>query len=209
MKQCRICFEHKPRMEMKKRKTSKDGLTTLCLACNREQEYQRIHGYPRPERLNIYKEIDGVKFKRCYRCSEYKTYDNFNKCQMVPSNTLHNCIPCSREVKKEIRESDPERARRYNRESAKKNYKKARVRCLAYSRSEKGKRTRQAYKEKNNDRIMRNAKEKSKQRVIDLADHYVRSTMASRSIIKGSEFPPEFVDAYRELMKLNRAIKEN
>ena len=41
-----------------------------------------------------------------------------------------------------------------------------------------------------------------------LSDGFVRRIMAQRMAIKGSELPQVLVDAYRELMKLKRAINE-
>lgn len=44
--------------------------------------------------------------------------------------------------------------------------------------------------------------------VAELGDGFVRRVMAQRMAIKGSELPQVLVDAYRELMKLKRAINE-
>jgi len=52
-------------------------------------------------------------------------------------------------------------------------------------------------------------KTRTKLERVNLGDGYVRNTLASRSPMKGSEFPQEMVETYRELMKLRKFMKEN
>ena len=51
-------------------------------------------------------------------------------------------------------------------------------------------------------------KARNKRDAETLSDGFVRRIMAQRMAIKGSELPQVLVDAYRELMKLKRAINE-
>lgn len=51
-------------------------------------------------------------------------------------------------------------------------------------------------------------KARNKRDAETLSDGFVRRIMAQRTIMKGSDLPQGLVDAYRELMKLKRAINE-
>lgn len=50
--------------------------------------------------------------------------------------------------------------------------------------------------------------ERNRLDAVTLSDGFVRRIMAQRTSMKGSELPQSLVDAYRELMKLKRAINE-
>ena len=52
-------------------------------------------------------------------------------------------------------------------------------------------------------------KDKAKRRRDDLEDGYIRKLLRKRSRLKGSEFPQELVDVHREVIRIQRFIKEN
>ncbi len=86
---------------MKKRADRPNGVDTLCKPCRREKEYFKIHGVERPkDLLVVFKLIAGIKHKRCPTCSEYKTYDNFNKAKTMPEGIDANCISCRSTLRK-------------------------------------------------------------------------------------------------------------
>ena len=51
-------------------------------------------------------------------------------------------------------------------------------------------------------------KTRNKRDAETLSDGFVRRIMAQRTSMKGSDLPQGLVDAYRELMRLKRAINE-
>ena len=161
-RKCRVCLEHKPLSQMKKRPNRPDGVNNLCKACRREQDYFYNHGVERPKSLDVYKLIAGVEHKRCPTCSEYKTYDNFYKHTEKGKGLSAKCKPCYCQAK---------------------NY---------YG---------EEYKARYRDRY--------KRRSDDLEDKYVRKLLCRRSKLKMSEFPQELVDVKREVIRIQRFIKEN
>ena len=52
-------------------------------------------------------------------------------------------------------------------------------------------------------------KDRAKRRRDDLEDGYIRKLLRKRSRLKGSEFPQELVDVHREVIRIQRFIKEN
>ena len=214
---CRVCLEHKPLSQMKKRADRPNGVDTLCKPCRREKEYFKIHGVERPkDLLVVFKLIAGVKHKRCPTCSEYKTYDNFNKAKAMPEGVDANCISCRSTLRKQGRIKNGERIRQSSRAWVRNNYEKHKLadklRGEKYRCTDKFKTTRERFKENNPDKVeSRKQKNRltSKLAVVNINERYVRSNLGARSLIKGSEFPQELVKTYQELMKLRRFLKEN
>jgi len=214
---CRVCLEHKPLSQMKKRPDRPNGVDTLCKPCRREKEYFKVHGVERPKDLHVvFKLIAGVKHKRCPACSEYKTYDNFTKSKVNREGVASNCSSCRSTLRKQLRIKNGERIRQVSRAWVKNNYKKHKLadklRGEKYRRTNKFKMTRERFKENNPYKVeiqRQRAILASKLAVVNVNERYVRSALGARSPIKGSEFPQELVKTYQELMKLRRFLKEN
>lgn len=192
---CRVCLEHKNLDQMKKRLGRHNGVDTLCKPCRREKEYFRVHGVERPKDLTlVFKTIAGAKHKRCSICSEYKTYDIFGKSKKNQEGITSECKPCRNEVKKQYRLKNANHVRQLSKEWIKNNYGKNKI-----ADKMRGEKYRKTGKFKTRTKLER----------VNLGDGYVRNTLASRSPMKGSEFPQEMVETYRELMKLRKFMKEN
>ena len=214
---CRVCLEHKPLSQMKKRADRPNGVDTLCKPCRNEKEYFKIHGVERPkDLLVVLKLIAGVKHKRCPTCSEYKTYDNFHKTKSSQHGIVTNCSSCRTTLRKRERIKNGERIRQLSRAWVKNNYEKNRLadrlRGEKYRCTDKFKTTKERFKKNNPDKVeLRKQKNRltSKLAVVNINEWYVRCNLGARSSLKGSEFPQELVKAHQELMKLRRVIKEN
>ena len=214
---CRVCLEHKPLSQMKKRADRPNGVDTLCKPCRREKEYLKINGVERPkDLLVVFKLIAGVKHKRCPTCSEYKTYDNFHKTKANCEGLAANCSSCRTTLRKQERIKNGERIRQLSRAWVRNNYEKHKLadklRGEKYRCTNKFKITKERFKENNPDKVeLRKQKNRltSKLAVININERYVRSNLGARSSIKGSEFPQQLVKTHQELMKLRRFIKEN
>ena len=214
---CRVCLEHKPLSQMKKRADRHNGVDTLCKSCRREKEYFRVHGVERPkDLLVVFKLIAGVKHKRCPTCSKYKTYDNFHKAKAMTEGIGANCISCRSTLRKQDRIKNGARIKQVCKVWVEKNYEKHRLqdklRGEKYRRTNKFKITRERYKENNPDIMELNRWKKvlrSRRDVATTSERYARSILGGRSPLKGSEFPQELVKAYQELVKLRRFLKEN
>ena len=214
---CRVCLEHKPLSQMKKRPDRPNGVDTLCKPCRREKEYFKVHGVERPKDLHVaFKLIAGVKHKRCPACSEYKTYDNFTKSKVNREGVASNCSSCRSTLRKQQRIKNGECIRQVSRAWVKNNYKKHKLadklRGEKYRCTNKFKITKERFKENNPDKVeLRKQKNRltSKLAVVNINEWYVRCNLGARSSLKGSEFPQELVKAHQELMKLRRVIKEN
>lgn len=216
-RKCRVCLEHKPLNQMKKRADSPNGVTTICKPCVREAEYFRVHGVERPKDLTlVFKLIAGVKHKRCPTCFEYKTYDNFYKSGVRQKGVGTNCVVCTAALRKQARLKNGARIRQLSRAWVENNYEKNKLqdklRGEKYRASGKYKITRKRWVENNPDIVELNRQRnilRSRHGVATISERYARSTLGARSFMKGSEFPQEVVRAQQELMKIRRFIKEN
>ena len=216
-RKCRVCLEHKPLNQMKKRADNPNGVTTICKPCVREAEYFRVHGVERPKDLTlVFKLIAGVKHKRCPTCFEYKTYDNFHKSGVRQEGIGTNCGVCTTALRKQARLKNGARMRQLSRAWVENNYEKNKLqdklRGEKYRASGKHKITRKRWVENNPDKVeleRQKAILRSRRDVATINERYARSNLGARSSIKGSEFPQELVKTYQELMKLKKLIKEN
>lgn len=165
---------------------------------------------------SVFKLIAGVKHKRCPTCFEYKTYDNFCKANYQTEGVGTYCSVCAKERKKQYRLKNGEHVRQVARDWVKNNYEKNKLedklRGERYRNSSKHKITRERHRKNNPEKIeLQKQRERlrSKLGVVNISERYVRSTLGEKSLMKGSEFPQEFVKAYQELMKLRRLTREN
>jgi len=218
IKKCRVCLANKHLSQMKKRNDRSSGVATICKSCASEQEFFRVHNIKRPKDLSsVFKLIAGVKHKRCPTCFEYKTYDNFCKGNNQNTEGVGTyCSVCAKERKRQYRLKNGEHVRQVARDWVKNNYEKNKLqdklRGERYRNLGKHKIARERHRKNNPEKIeLQKQKDRlrSKLAVVNISESYVRSTLGEKSPMKGSEFSQEFVEAYQELMKLRRLIRES
>lgn len=118
-KKCSICRQYKPLTEFYKSKKCKDGYRSICKDCIRERS-----GYKKKEEVR--KVIDGILYKRCSRCKQWKPVEEFCKHKGSKDGFDNICKICKKEVyyehseeiskrNKEKRKQNPEKYGEYNR----------------------------------------------------------------------------------------------
>ena len=161
---------------------------------------------------HLYKIIDGEEHKLCPTCKQFFPLSSSRPPKVVNGvKRYYRCRPCVIERKKWYTKSPRGKETKRAWEAA--NYDKVRegnrIASLKYIRSKKGKEARRKYyaDNENAERKKEVGRRRSNEGVRNLADHYVRCTLAGRSVLKPSQFPQEVVDAERELMKIRRYIR--
>lgn len=95
-KMCYTCRKVKPLTEFGKNRAKKDGLCGSCKEC------ARMHGAATRKRTAARTEIFGtVTSKRCTKCGEVKSADNFSPNAYDPSGLQPDCKPCRAEYMRE------------------------------------------------------------------------------------------------------------
>lgn len=88
------------------------------------------------------------------------------------------------------------------------NRERANANKRAYVERDPERRREQANRHAAKPEVRAKAATRNKRDAETLSDGFVRRIMAQRTSIKGSDLPQGLVDAYRELMRLKRAINE-
>lgn len=95
MKTCSKCLEEKSLTEFNKYSRSKDGRNGVCRVCTREQN--RLYRNALKEK-NSKRTIEEIRLttptKKCTKCKETKTSDNFNRCNLYGSGLQEKCRSC-------------------------------------------------------------------------------------------------------------------
>ena len=93
-----------------------------------------------------FKEINGVMYRKCIKCQEYKVFDDFSKHKRMAFGIQNKCKVCVKEYKKEYYEQNKERVKERNKEYYKQN-------------TEKIKEIHKEYREQNKEKIRDTQKE--------------------------------------------------
>ena len=67
-----------------------------------------------------FKEIDGVMYRKCIKCQEYKVFDDFSRCKSIVFGVQNMCKVCVREYGKEYRERNKEKIKEYREQNKEK-----------------------------------------------------------------------------------------
>lgn len=133
MKRCSHCKQWKSINEFHKSKHTKDGLQCYCKDCNREIKGQK-------KREITYKIINGITYKRCSKCKEWKPITEFCKHKSHKDGLQDYCKDC----KKDWYENNKEHVKEYekqwyenNKERAKQYYESNREYIKKYSKEYK------------------------------------------------------------------------
>ena len=103
-KRCRRCKKWKPESKFSKMRTSKDGLNLYCKECSRRYYRQdkkgarKNYSYEQSHRV-----VDGVKEKRCRKCSKWKAESKFYKNRNANDRLNSWCKECGIKATSECR----------------------------------------------------------------------------------------------------------
>lgn len=142
LKRCSHCGQWKPIGEFYKDKSQKDGLYYTCKDCIRERNGQK-------KKEEVRKVIDGVLYKKCCCCKQWKPITEFHKDSSNKDGLHCECKACCKQYREQHRKEARERKRRYYernkekcREMGRKSYEKHREK-----RKERAKEYREMHKE--------------------------------------------------------------
>ena len=100
-------------------------------------------------RYSPFKEIDGIMYRKCAKCKEYKVFDNFNKHKRMAFGVNNTCKVC----RKEYREQNKEKTKNYRDKN------KERIKEIWREYYEQNKEKIKSYRDKNKDSRIKYDKE--------------------------------------------------
>lgn len=107
LKTCFACKEAKPASEFYTNNQKKDGLSSYCKPCHIAKQKGYYTASPKVR-------LEGLK--RCPKCGETKTVDQFHSHKSSHDKLASYCKPCSVQAVREYHQRHPQRHRDYNRE---------------------------------------------------------------------------------------------
>lgn len=114
MKTCSRCSSRKPASQFYKRSAAKDGLQSICKDCARDASRDNYRNKKLAVRgaLRPYKENWATGGRRCTRCQEWKTWDQFHRLKAGHNGRAARCKECVRAQLRTDYHSAPDTARR-------------------------------------------------------------------------------------------------
>ena len=162
--------------------------------------------------LEIYIEAGGFGYKRCPSCGVYKSFSKFSYCAKMKYKVSSHCKNCDRARKRTLLLEDPEKVRKQKKDWRLANYEKNKhqdkLRGEKYRQTEKYKQTQASYKARNAEMFKRLNDRHSRKRVDELHLSYVKQLMTDRSSMPAHKIPDSLALAYKEVIKINRHLKE-
>jgi hypothetical protein len=173
IKKCNKCRDLKDIGEFPKRKDSPDGHRNICKTCRKE--YQTKYHTEIKYRK---KEIEPEGYKKCRKCGELKTTDNFGRSKKNKDGLKSYCKACKNKESKKHRENNPEyyqkyregnkeKATEYGKEYRENNKTKLAQKAKKYAEinANKIQEYKKEWYEKNKDKVMNNKRRRRDRKV--------------------------------------------
>ena len=162
--------------------------------------------------LEVYVEAGGFNYKRCSKCKVYKSFSEFSHDAKMRYKVSSYCKSCNRLLKRAALLENPEKVRKQKKDWRLANYEKNKLedklRGEKYRQTEKYKQTQASYKARNAEMFKRLNDKHSRKRVDELHLSYVKQLMTDRSSMPAHKIPDSLALAYKEVIKINRHLKE-